>query len=68
MIMVILGGSGTLIGPALGAILLIGMETLLAAWTEHWQFVLGPILILIVLFTHGGLWSLLMMARGSGDG
>jgi branched-chain amino acid transport system permease protein len=68
MIMVILGGSGTLIGPALGAILLIGLETVLAAWTEHWQFVLGPILILIVLFTHGGLWSLLTMARRGGDG
>ena len=68
MIMVILGGSGTLIGPALGAILLIGLETVLAAWTEHWQFVLGPILILIVLFTHGGLWSLVTIARRGGDG
>jgi branched-chain amino acid transport system permease protein len=67
MIMVILGGSGTLIGPALGAILLIGLETVLAAWTEHWQFVLGPILILIVLFTHGGVWSLLTIRRRGGD-
>lgn len=67
MIMVILGGSGTLIGPALGAILLIGLETVLAAWTEHWQFVLGPILILIVLFTHGGLWSLLTIRRRGVD-
>jgi branched-chain amino acid transport system permease protein len=63
MIMVILGGAGTLIGPALGAALLIGLETVLAAWTEHWQFVLGPILIVIVLFTHGGLWSLLTFKR-----
>jgi branched-chain amino acid transport system permease protein len=67
MIMVILGGSGTLIGPALGAISLIGLETMLAAWTEHWQFVLGPILILIVLFTHGGGWSLLAIRRRGGD-
>jgi branched-chain amino acid transport system permease protein len=67
MIMVILGGSGTLIGPALGAILLIGLETVLTAWTEHWQFVLGPILILVVLFTHGGVASLLTIRRRGDD-
>jgi branched-chain amino acid transport system permease protein len=67
MIMVILGGSGTLIGPALGAVLLIGLETMLAAWTEHWQFVLGPILIFVVLFTHGGVWSLLTIRRRGDD-
>ena len=49
MIMVILGGAGTLFGPALGAAALIGLETVLAGWTEHWQVVLGPILVLIVL-------------------
>jgi branched-chain amino acid transport system permease protein len=57
MIMVILGGSGTLIGPALGAALLIGLETGLAAWTEHWQVILGPILIVAVLSSKDGLWS-----------
>jgi branched-chain amino acid transport system permease protein len=68
MIMVIMGGTGTLFGPALGAILLIGLETVLAAWTEHWQFVLGPILILLVLFTQGGAWSLLTRWRRGHDG
>ena len=58
MIMIILGGTGTLIGPALGAALLIGLETFLTSWTEHWKFILGPILILIVLFSSGGLASL----------
>ena len=67
-IMVIMGGTGTLFGPALGAILLIGLETVLAAWTEHWQFVLGPILILLVLFTQGGAWSLLTRWRRGHDG
>ena len=57
MIMVILGGTGTLIGPALGAVVLIGLETVLAAWTEHWQVVLGPILILIVLFLARRTWQ-----------
>ena len=53
----LLGGAGSLIGPIWGAIALVGMETALAGWTEHWQFWLGPILICIVLFARGGLYG-----------
>jgi branched-chain amino acid transport system permease protein len=63
MIMVILGGTGTLIGPALGAAALIGLETVLAGWTEHWQVVMGPVLVLIVLYLPRGLGSLLARLR-----
>ncbi|MDB5569796.1 MAG: transporter permease [Hyphomicrobiales bacterium] len=66
MIMVILGGAGTLLGPALGAAVLIGLETQLAAWTEHWQVILGPLLVLMILFTRGGLSGLLGLLRGGG--
>lgn len=59
MIMVILGGLGTLLGPVLGAIALVGLESWLSAWTEHWQFILGPILLAVVLFGRGGLMALL---------
>ena len=59
MIMIILGGTGTLLGPVFGAALLIGLETYLTSWTEHWKFILGPILIVIVLFSSGGVASLL---------
>ena len=58
MIMVILGGLGTLLGPVLGAIVLVGLENWLSAWTEHWQFILGPILLAVVLFGRGGLMAL----------
>ncbi len=58
MIMVILGGGATLMGPAVGAILLIGLETLLTGWSEHWQIYLGAFLIVIALFTTGGVLSL----------
>jgi branched-chain amino acid transport system permease protein len=64
MIMVILGGGGTLFGPVLGAALLLGLETVLLTMTEHWMFVLGPILVLIVLFARRGLWGFL---AGTGD-
>lgn len=59
MIMVILGGVATLAGPALGAAVLLTLESVLAAWTEHWQVILGPFLVLVVLFWRGGLMGLL---------
>ncbi|TCR70451.1 amino acid/amide ABC transporter membrane protein 2 (HAAT family) [Bosea sp. BK604] len=64
MIMVILGGVGTLLGPLLGAAALVVLETVLTAWTEHWQLVLGPILLVVVLFTQGGLRALLRRLGG----
>lgn len=62
LIMVVLGGAGTLLGPVLGAALLIGLETALAGWTEHWQFGLGLILILIILFARNHIqrWAALI--------
>lgn len=58
MIMVILGGVGTLLGPFLGAAVLIGLEMWLGGLTENWQFYLGPLLLAVVLFTKGGLVGL----------
>jgi branched-chain amino acid transport system permease protein len=58
MVMVILGGSGTLVGPVLGAFTLTGLEDLLGrvpGWSEHRMFAIGAILILVVLFARGGL-------------
>jgi branched-chain amino acid transport system permease protein len=59
MFMVILGGIATLVGPVLGAAALLLLEDLLAAWTVHWQIILGPILVLVVLLTKRGLAGLL---------
>jgi branched-chain amino acid transport system permease protein len=59
MFMVILGGIATLLGPVLGAAALLLLEDVLAAWTVHWQIILGPILVLVVLFTRRGLAGLL---------
>jgi branched-chain amino acid transport system permease protein len=59
MVMVILGGMGTLAGPVLGAVAFLLLEDVLAAWTEHWQVILGPLLVLVVLFARRGLYSVL---------
>ncbi|MER8387055.1 branched-chain amino acid ABC transporter permease [Mesorhizobium sp. M1380] len=54
MIMVILGGVGTLFGPLLGAAVFTVLESVLASWTENWQLGLGFILLFVVLYTQGG--------------
>jgi branched-chain amino acid transport system permease protein len=60
MFMVILGGMGTLGGPVLGAVVLRLLEDLLLpAWTQHWQAILGPFLVLVVLFAKRGLVGVL---------
>ncbi|RUM39297.1 MAG: branched-chain amino acid ABC transporter permease, partial [Desulfobulbus sp.] len=58
MVMVLLGGMGSLVGPALGAAVLLFLEEYLAIYTEHWMVILGPFLILVVLFARGGIYGL----------
>lgn len=60
MVMIILGGLGTIYGPILGAAAFLLMEETLAMYTEHWMIYMGPFLLIVVLFLKGGLWSLLV--------
>jgi branched-chain amino acid transport system permease protein len=55
MFMVILGGMATTSGPVLGSFALLLVEDLLSGWTQHWQVILGPLLILSVIFFRRGL-------------
>lgn len=63
MVMVILGGLGSLYGAVLGALALVLLEEVLAAWTPHWGLFLGPLLVLVVLFARGGLYGWLVRGR-----
>ena len=58
MFMVILGGMESIAGPVLGAFALLLLEDALSGWTQHWQLVLGPLLVLSVLFLKRGLAGL----------
>jgi branched-chain amino acid transport system permease protein len=51
----ILGGSGTFLGPVVGAAVFLGLEQLVTRWTQDWLFVLGLVLVPIVLFFPRGL-------------
>jgi branched-chain amino acid transport system permease protein len=58
LVMVIMGGFSSVFGPVLGAMLLLLLEEILSSYTEHWQLLLGPILILVVLFAKKGLMGI----------
>lgn len=53
--MVIVGGIGTVFGPILGAATYLVLELVIGSYTTHWQVILGPILIFVVLFAKGGM-------------
>ncbi|MBA8903494.1 MULTISPECIES: branched-chain amino acid ABC transporter permease [unclassified Phyllobacterium] len=59
IVLIILGGTGRLLGPVAGAILFVLFEFALGGLTEHWQLFLGLILLAVVLFGRGGLVGLL---------
>jgi branched-chain amino acid transport system permease protein len=53
-LMVVVGGAGTLIGPALGAALYVILQDVASTYTEWWQFILGIIFIFVVYFMRRG--------------
>jgi branched-chain amino acid transport system permease protein len=55
LLMVISGGSGTLLGPVAGAALVVVMKNVASAYIERWNLVLGAIFVAIVLFMPEGL-------------
>ncbi|MER3353366.1 MAG: branched-chain amino acid ABC transporter permease [Hoeflea sp. D1-CHI-28] len=68
LFMVILGGTGTLGGPLLGAAAFLLMEEYLPVifdalglelLSEHWRIVFGPLLIIVMLFNRRGIYGLL---------
>jgi len=59
LVMVLLGGMGSLAGPIVGAAALLFLEDFLAGITEYWALILGPFLVLVVLFARNGLLGLL---------
>jgi branched-chain amino acid transport system permease protein len=59
MVMVILGGMGTLFGPVMGAVVFLLLEEFLSQITEYWALIMGPLLLLIVLFGRGGIMGVL---------
>ena len=58
LLMVVVGGAGTIFGPVLGAMLFLLLQEVLSSYTIHWEALFGPILILLVLFARYGLFGI----------
>ena len=79
IVMAVLGGMGTVFGPVIGAVALLVLEetlphligfatrvvtgTEVAAAKEYWQLILGPMLLLIVIYARGGIEGLISGRR-----
>lgn len=64
LMVVILGGSGTLFGPVLGAFVFVLLEDLLSGLTEHWLLIMGGLVVAVVLLLPNGIAGLLLSASG----
>jgi branched-chain amino acid transport system permease protein len=59
IVMAVLGGMGSVIGPVIGAVALLVLEEALSRVTEYWPIILGPLILLVVLFARGGIDGML---------
>ncbi|MGZ5834837.1 MAG: ABC transporter permease subunit, partial [Xanthobacteraceae bacterium] len=64
IIMILLGGIGTLHGAIIGAAAFLLAEEWLSGLTEQWKMIFGPFLILVVLFARGGIEGILSSITG----
>jgi branched-chain amino acid transport system permease protein len=67
VVMVILGGTGTLLGPLVGAGVVVGFEHLLSSYVERWPTLLGLAFILVVMFMPNGILGQLRRRIRSSD-
>jgi branched-chain amino acid transport system permease protein len=79
IVMAVLGGMGTVLGPVVGAVALLLFEEALpivisaagrsligpgaVGAGEYWQIVMGPLLLAVVLFARGGIDGMLASLR-----
>jgi branched-chain amino acid transport system permease protein len=69
VIMSVIGGVGTLIGPMLGAVFMMFFENVVQAFIgEQWKLVLGIVFVLVVVFLPGGFMEALRRLRNLAGG
>ena len=66
LVMVVLGGMTSVLGPLAGALAIIGLEEVLKSSFEHWKLIYGFIVMTMVFLLPGGLQQLAGMVLGPG--
>lgn len=59
ILIVVLGGMGTIMGPVVGAVVLLVLEELLSGITQHWMTIMGIAILLVALVSQRGVWGVL---------
>jgi branched-chain amino acid transport system permease protein len=57
ILIVVLGGMGTVMGPLAGTVVFLILEEVLSALTQHWMAVLGIFILAIALYARRGVWG-----------
>lgn len=57
MLIVIIGGMGSIMGPIVGAVLLLAGETFISSFTQHWMIIEGILVLLVALYLNRGVWG-----------
>ncbi len=65
MVMVLMGGMGTLFGPLFGAAAFLLLEEVLSSLTENWMIIFGPLLVILVLFARNGIYGMFAKRDGT---
>jgi len=60
IVIVVLGGMGTVFGPLIGSLVLLLSEEVLKTFTDHWMMILGPLIVLVVLTARSGVYGYLL--------
>jgi branched-chain amino acid transport system permease protein len=63
LLMVALGGPGTLAGPALGAGVIVFLKNFVSVYTKRWLLILGAVYIGVILFAPGGVFGAFRRAQ-----
>jgi branched-chain amino acid transport system permease protein len=60
VVMVMLGGISTVVGPVVGAAVYVVLETVVSSYTQHWMLITGPVIVLIALLARRGVYGFLV--------
>lgn len=63
LLMLILGGSGSLFGPAIGAGIIVLLENIVSGLTERWSLFLGLMYVVVIMLFSEGITSILKKGR-----
>jgi branched-chain amino acid transport system permease protein len=67
LIMTMLGGAGTLIGPPIGAAVFLLMKNVVSSYSDHWLSIIGAAFVFSVMFIPGGIWGMAQKLRRQGS-